>query len=240
MQSLDLKISGLYTFGSELSEAPPGALAVADNIVINRPSVAEPRRGFDRMPGAFSDATYRANKVLFYQDKVLCHYDTNLLAYNTGSAWSNLSGTYAAPNSSNPVRAAEANQNFYFTTAAGVYKLDSYSATPKLAGAYKGLDLTASLTGASGFLTVSWRVAYRVVWGYYDANNNLILGAPSQRESIKNTAAGTRNTSIRATIPSGVTTSWIYQLYRSEMVDNTTATTEPTDEMRLEIGRAHV
>lgn len=233
MQSLDLKISGLYTFGSELSEAPPGALSKADNIVINRPSVAEPRRGFDRMPGAFSDVTYRANKLFFYQNQTLCHYSTATLAYNTGSVWSNYTGTFNPPSATVKVRACEANQNFYFTTSAGVFKLDSYSATPLLSGAYKGLDLTASLSATAGWLTVSYRVAYRVVWGYYDANNNLILGAPSQRETIKNTAGALQSVSIRATAPVGVTTSWIYQLYRSEMVDNTTATTEPTDEMRL-------
>lgn len=233
MQSLDLKISGLYTFGSELSEAPPGALSKADNIVINRPSVAEPRRGFDRVTGSFSDATYRANKVFFYQDKTLAHYSTASLAYNTGSAWSVYSGTFNPPSATVKVRACEANQNFYFTTAAGVNKLDSYSATPQLSGAYKGLDLTASLSASSGWLTVNFRVAYRAIWGYYDANNNLILGTPSQRESIKNTAGSLQSVSVKATIPTGVTTAWIYQLYRSEMVDNITATTEPTNEMRL-------
>jgi hypothetical protein len=240
-QSLDLKISGLHLFESELSEVPPGALSVADNIVINRPSVGEPRRGFDRVTGAFSDSTNRANKVFFYKSQVLTHYDTNLLAYNSGSAWVNYTGTFSPPSATIKVRAAEANQNFYFTTSSGVYKLDDYTSKPIAAGAPKGLDLQASLVNSSNWLTDKYRVAYRLVFGYKDVNNNLILGAPSPRESIKNTSGSSRSVTVSASIPSqivtaynaSVVTSWIYQLYRSEMIDNTSSYIEPSEEMRL-------
>ena len=45
-QSLNLKISGLYTNPNQFSEVPKGSLSVAKNIVIDKGGVAESRRGF--------------------------------------------------------------------------------------------------------------------------------------------------------------------------------------------------
>lgn len=246
MQQLKLRVSGLHTHQSDMSSSlPEGALSVADDIVIDKEDTAEPRRGFNKSNGAFSESTYRANKLFFYQDYLIGHYSTNLLAYYntildsatanfTGSgAWTAISGTYTPPTSTK-MRAVEANQNFYFTSSAGVYKLDAYNATPVLAGAYKGLDLSVSSAGTgSGWLGEYYRTAYRVVWGYRDANNNLVLGAPSQREAFTNTTGTVISTTVRATIPDGVTTSWFYQLYRSAQTDNAAAEVEPSDEMGL-------
>src|SRR5690606_18099792 len=97
------------------------------------------------------------------------------------------------------------------------------------------LDVQASLTGSSGFLADDHRVAYRVVWGYRDQNDNFILGAPSQRISIKNNAgsSATRDVSLTFTIPAGVTSSWFYQIYRSSQVDNSGGDVEPNDELQL-------
>lgn len=241
MQSLALKIKGLYTHPSELASVPDGALQTADNIVIDKEDVAQPRRGFDRMANGFSDAAYRANKLFFYQDKLLAHYSSNLLAYyNAG--WQQYSGSYAPVANGNAsssyttlkLRAAQANQNFYFTTSTGIKKLDAYNSTPVAAGAYKALDVQASVSASSStWLADDYRVAYRVVWGYKDANNNLILGAPSQRESFVNTSGSTKAVDLSITIPDGVTTNWFYQVYRSAAVDNSADDVEPSDELGL-------
>lgn len=231
-QALSLKIRGLHTHPNDLSEVPEGALARADNVVINRESVVEPRRGFERLQYAFANANDRANKLHEYQDTLLAHYATDKLAkYNSGSGWTNFSGTYAAPNASTPVRFAEANANLYFTTAAGIRKLDSVSGTPTSAGAPAALDVTVSTTGSSGFMTDNSQVAYRVVWGIRDANNNLILGAPSQRGVVINTSGGTKDVTVTITIPAGITTAHFYQVYRSAMSASSTA--EPSDELGL-------
>jgi|GEM_PF-964785 len=133
-----------------------------------------------------------------------------------------------------PVRATQGNQNLYFTTSDGIYKLDAYNATPSSAGAYKGLDLTAvaNALSASAWLPANYSVAYRLVWGYRDANNNLILGSPSQREVLTN-GASIAAIDLHASVPAGVTTSWFYQLYRSASVDNTSGDVEPNDELGL-------
>lgn len=230
-QALNLKLKGLYSHPNDLSELPEGALARADNVVINKESVAEPRRGFSKLSYGFSDPTYRANKLFQYQDKLIAHYSTNKLAYDTGAAWSAYSGTFAAPDSTTPVRAAEANNNLYLTTSTGVKVLDAYNATPGSAGIPRGLDCQASLMGASGFMATNSQVAYRVLWGIKDANNNLILGAPSQRATVANSSGGTRDVSLQITIPAGITTDHFYQVYRSGA--SASSSTEPSDELGL-------
>lgn len=236
MQSLVLKIKGLYTSQNELAEVPEGALLEADNIDISKDSIAEPRRGFDRLATAFSDLTQRAAKTWFYKSKQFAHHGTlgseNTISYLDGGAWHSV-GTFSAP-TGYKVRTLEANQNLYATTSTGIQKLDAYNGTATLAGAYKGLDVQAAVSAsASTWLTNNYRTAYKVVWGIKDANGNLVRGAPSARESFKNTAGSTKAVDVTTTIPSGVTTAWFYQLYRAAAVDNTAADIEPSEEMGL-------
>ena len=230
-QALNLKLKGLYTHPNDLSEMPEGALAVADNVVINKESVAEPRRGFERLSYAFASPADRANKLFVYQDKLLAHYSTNKLAYDSGAAWVDYAETLAPPDASTPVRSAEANNNLYLTSASGVKVLDAYNSVPSAAGIPRGLDSLASLTGTAGFLADDSQVAYRVLWGSKDANNNLIIGAPSQRATVSNASGGTRDVTLQITIPTGITTDHFYQVYRSGA--SADANTEPSDEMGL-------
>ena len=240
MQELKLRIKGLHTHASDLASVPDGALSRADDIVVDKEDTAEPRRGYNRSYAAFSDSAFRANKMFVYQDYLFSQYSTDLLAYYstildsasanfTGTgAWTAVSGAYAPPTDAK-VHTAEANQNLYMTTSTGVVKLDAYNATPVMAGAPKGLDVQASIVSVTGnWLTTAKYVAYRVVWGYRDANNNLILGAPSQRELIQNTTAATASVRLRLTIPATVTTAFFYQVYRSAA-----ETSEPNDELQL-------
>lgn len=234
-QALNLKIKGLYTHPNDLSEIPQGALAVADNIVINRESTAEPRRGFDRLAHALTDVNSRVDKLFTYQGKILAHYDTTKLAlYDTSSGWLDYSGSFAHPDVNlGKMRSAEANSNIYLTTATGIQVLDAYNGTAGSAGMPQGLDALASLTGSSGFLSDNTQVAYRILWGIKDANSNLVLGTPSQRSIIANAVGGgaTRDTSLAITIPAGITVNHFFQVYRSAM--SASSTTEPTDELGL-------
>lgn len=242
-QGLTTRISGLWTFPSDLSGAPEGSLAVADNIVIDRDSEAEPRRGFDYLThggtqSQFSSVSYRANKLFFYQGFTLAHYASSTLAYHDPTTgWQNFAGTFNPPTVSVKVRAATASQNFYFTTSAGVQKLDSVTGTPKAIGCPPGLDLTAAVASApsSTWLPVGYSTAYRLVWGYTDANQNLILGAPTQRAEITNTTAAAVSVALTSTIPSGITTAHFYQLYRAQSTNSGTTAgfIEPNDELGL-------
>lgn len=146
--------------------------------------------------------------------------------------WIDYSGTYTQPDSNTKIRSVEANSNVYFTTSSGMQKLDSISTTPVMSGAPKGLDVSAVLsTGASGFMQTNTQVSYRVVWGYRDANANLILGVPSQRAVVSNSGVTTKDVDLDITIPSEVTTTYFFQVYRSGFSAN--SDTEPNDEMAL-------
>jgi hypothetical protein len=231
-QKLELKLKGLFTNPSNLSEVPPGALEQADNIVIDRESIAQTRRGQktygDQLSGLISS-------LFKYRGTLISSYD-NKLAYDSNGAgeWLPYTGDYAQPDTGFKIRSVEANRNFYFTTSQGIFKLDSISSTPKTSGAFKGLDGSGLLNASvGGFLANNNQVAYRIIWGYKDSNGNLIIGAPSQRVTVINDSGNSKNVDLKFTIPSGVTTDWLYQIYRSG--ESGGLTIEPNDDLQLVI-----
>lgn len=233
-QELKLKVKGLYLHPNRLSEAPDGALVLADNLVIDRESTAESRRGFKQYGTLLTTGTGRINKFFNFRDKLLVHYDTKL-AYDSDDAgtWIDYSGTYTVPDTGYQVHAVEANRSLYFTTSVGIKKLEAATGTPASAGMIKALDGNAALSGAAGWLPNNTNAVYRMVWCIEDANGYLVIGAPSQRVFISNAAGGTRDVSLTFTIPSGITTSHFYQIYRSPAT--AALADEPSDEMQLVI-----
>lgn len=210
-QSLTTKIAGLYTFQNDLSAVPEGALSQADNIFIDRDGEAEPRRGLDYMThagvqSAFSDPTYRANRLLFYQGQTLCHYDTSLLAYhNATTGWANYTGTFSPPSATVKVRSAQANQNFYLTTASGVMKLDSYTGTPGAIGVPPGLDATASL--AVGVSPTGTTVNTSKVISSLSSSAGLAIGQSITGTGIPSNTIITSFTSTTLTLSNAATAS---------------------------------
>jgi hypothetical protein len=232
-QKLDLDIRGLFLSPNNLSGVPPGALNVADNIVINSKNVADSRRGQTQYGDPLSIAPGEVNKLFNYASSLIVSYNEKL-AYDSGDgAWVDYPGTYLDPAENYKMRSLEALRNFYFTTSEGVFKIDSITSTPRKAGVVKALGGTAATTGTSGFLLEDSAVAYRIVWGYRDANNNLLLGSPSQRLVVVNPAASgvDYNVNLTYTIPDSITTEYFYQIYRS--FGTLTATAEPSDELQL-------
>lgn len=226
---ISLKAKGLYTHPSDISAVPEGALSVADNVVINKEDIIEPRRGLDKH-SSLPNGSDRVSKLFSYQDKLIAAYTDGTLAYYDSGSWNEYSGSFDAPTGER-VRATKANSNFYLTTDSGVKKLDEINATPTFVGAPRALDAVASLSGTSGFMSDDTQVAYRVLWGYKDENDNLILGAPSQRITLANSTGGTRDVSLTITIPDSVDDTWFFQVYRSPL--STSASTAPSDELQL-------
>jgi hypothetical protein len=226
-QVLNLKVSGLYTNPNQFSEIPQGALSIAENVVIDKGSVIESRRGFDKYGNALSNI----DSIHDFQDKLIVQYGTSL-AYDSGSGvWTNYSGSYEPP-SGFKLRSVKQNSNFYFTTDAGIKKLSNVTGTVASAGVPKCLDGEVSVSGTSGgWLNHNHTVAYRMVLGIQDTNNNLILGAPSGRAIVNNSLSGTRSTTVKFYIPSGLSTSYFYQVYRSPQTSS--ASIVPNDEMQL-------
>lgn len=232
-QKLDLQLKGLYTSPNNLSAIPQGALEVADNVVINNKSIVESRRGQTQYGDPLTIGSSQVNKIFNYASSLIVSYDDKL-AYDSGSGvWEDYPGTYVPPSGEYKMRSLEALKNFYFTTDQGIFKIDALTATPRKAGVVKALGGTGALSGASGFMATNTAVAYRLVWGYKDANNNLILGAPSQRLVVANSSGGDRDVSLTFLIPDSITTEYFYQIYRSPAT--AASTDEPSDELQLVI-----
>ena len=229
-QTLKLNIKGLYLHPNPFSQVPDGALSEAKNVVIDRESIAEVRRG----QAQYGDALTGIPQKLFNYRNTLIVHANNTLAYDSGNGvWSAYSTPCIAPDANTRVRAIESNRNIYFTSNTGILKLDSVTGNIISAGTPQGLDSVGSTVGTSGWFTNNTNVGYRVVWGYVDLNGNLILGAPSQPVTVSNSSGGTRNTTLTFTVPSGITTSYYYYIYRSPM--SADVATSPSDEMQLVI-----
>lgn len=123
------------------------------------------------------------------------------------------------------IKSIEQNSNLYFTTAEGIKKISASSAANLAAsvitnaGGVKALGLKADINNSSGFFSPSSVTAYRLVWGIKDANQNLILGAPSERVVIRNTDnTNSKTVDLTVTIPREITGAHFYQLYRTAVI----------------------
>lgn len=190
-----LKAKSLITNPNELSRSE-GSLDVADNVVIDRDNIIEPRRGFAEYGNDLGLTTDRAKQLLIYKDRILRHYGNKISFDSDGAgAFLDFDGTYSELEANLRIKGLEANSNFYFTTSEGIKKLSASSASQFTtaagyvvdAGGVKAVDLDAVITPTiGGFLPPQSKVAYRVVWGIKDVNNNLILGSPSARFVLEN------------------------------------------------------
>lgn len=192
------KAAGLVTFPNEVNKRE-GALEVAENVVIDADDIIESRRGFNDYGDAFPVSDDRAKQLLVYKDRIIRHYDNTLQYDSNGSGiFQDFNGSYEELVTGLRIKSQEANSNLYFTENSGIKKISARSAADfttasgfiKEAGGVKATDLEAELAFTTGgFLPPQSKVAYRVVWGIRDLNNNLILGAPSSRVILTNTSA---------------------------------------------------
>lgn len=238
-----LKAKGLWTFPNYLSAVPEGALLDATNCVIDRDGIIEPRRGINQY-GNVGVANDRIKQLLTYKNRILAHYNS-VLAYDNGSGtFTDFSGVFSEVEAGLRIKAIELNGNCYVTTGSGIKKIASNSstlssATISDAGGAKALDVAASVnyTNPGWFLGYS-KVAYRVVWGINDVNNNLILGSPSSRTVVVNYGTASATVDLTFPIPDEVTTTdYFYQVYRTSLSTSLTFVgiedLEPGDEMKL-------
>lgn len=231
-QTLNLELRGLYTSPNNLSGVPQGSLEIADNVVINSKNLIDSRRGQGQYGSPLAIGMGQGEKLFNYKSDLIANYASKL-AYDSDGAgdWVPYSGDYLSPSSTMKIRSLESNSNFYFTTSKGIYKLDILTGTPIPAGVVRALSGVGTLSGTSGWFIADSAVAYRIVWGYRDANDNLLLGAPSQRIIVVNATVDNTDVSLQFIIPDSITTNYFYQIYRS--FGSASAADEPTDELQL-------
>lgn len=232
MEVLTTKPRGLQRYPNQLS-VERGALVLAKNAVQDRDDIVEVRRGLKHYGTSLTFASDKKPNTFYeFSDRLLLSYDNKIaLDSDDAGTWSNYSGTFSPALGASVCRSVQANKNLYITTDTGIKKLETTAAAFASAGMPKALDGVASTTGGSGWMSDSTQAAYRVVWGIKDSNLNLILGSPSQRIIVVNSSGGTRNVSLTFSIPSGITTSHFFQVYRSVM--STGVSVDPNDELGL-------
>lgn len=183
---------GLYLQRNSF-DLPDGFLEEASNTIVSRDNILSKRRGAYEY---FNPGSGTLNKLFNYQDKLLSTYSDQIAYYtDTGTAPNKtgvetvLTGETVAITAPRVSRSIQGNNNFYFTTDNGPLKLTAYNSAVSNTGAPPGLDMTSHfIVGSqSSFLGSGNIVGYRVVFGYTDANGNLILGAPSDISTIGNT-----------------------------------------------------
>jgi len=184
--------AGLYVQQNSFT-APDGALEKALNIVCKQDQMAISRRGVEEKTGVV--LTRDGNALVEYLDRYFSSEENlfSLIAADltskaaltdTDSLWSITKGTRPY--------FAKANGNLYATTASGVLKIESTSATIRKAGIPPALDLSITLSLNAGIQTPNTAIAYRILFGRLDANFNKVQGAPSELTTIQNTLNETK------------------------------------------------
>jgi len=191
-----LKTSGLIDSPNNLS-LPDGALEVAENVIIKREGVIEPRRGYKIVGSELLDNNFRIRTMFEYNDRLLRYY-SDKLQYQSDDEFKfvDLDGSFKEASDRLRLKAIESNGNLYFTTDDGIKKLSAKSGDDLInssvegAGGIKALDFEAELVyeygKQSGIVNQDGKVSYRILYNKRDRNNVLIQGAPSQTVTIEN------------------------------------------------------
>jgi hypothetical protein len=176
------KFAGLYLQANSFT-VPDGALEQADNIVITKDNKISKVHGyyqyFDPSTDTLNNLTEYQNKIItVMSDKVRYLTETGSSPNETATG-TTLSGETVDVSGGRVSRFTQSNNNLLFTTNSGVMKLDAYNANVFKAGVPPALDMQGYLTNANGVLAGDSQTAYRVIFGRRDANDNLLLGSPS-------------------------------------------------------------
>lgn len=178
-------IKGLHSNPNHSSGIPEGGLLEADNCVIERPGLLSKRRGFNRYGSALSGDI---KALMDYGGSLVVHSGTNMSCDADGdgtlTSWGDI---YESPGIPHAMRGVSFKQNFYFTSGGGIFRNDSLTSIPALAGMPESLDIEVTKYGVgAGWFTHDTQVSYRVAWSKKDANDSVIIGDPGYRRTITN------------------------------------------------------
>lgn len=224
IQVMQLNAAGLWTNPNPIGQQrPPGALDVADDIVIDQPGTATPRRADDIKaledvdPGTLNQGWDYGGYMFGWQASAGAFFRAT-----TGASinWDTI-GNYGTASPALRLPYATASGDLYILTDAGPYVLDGPTATPAVPGVQKALDLQPLFEVADpalGWLQNSEAVAYKIVFGKNDAEGRPILGEPSgMNYVVASSSGGPYTVDVYVEHPSEVTASsgHFFQIYRT-------------------------
>ena len=180
------KFAGLFLQRNSFN-VPDGALEQAENVVISQDETIQKRRGFYRY---FNNTVDVLSNVTLYRNSLVGIFAGSIKYFtNTGTApnetgtGTTISGSISVT-SPRKARTLQANNNLYVTTDNGVVKVENLTGEPVRES---GIPPAIDIEGVSypdtnvGPVLADTQVSYRACFGRRDSNENLLLGAPSQR-----------------------------------------------------------
>lgn len=217
-----------------MSKGREGSVARAESLLFDRESLATVRRGvpYEALTPITTPALSR-RFIALPSGVLLAHIGTELWRRNSAGSWTQITGTFSAPESGFAIRDVQMKGYTYITGQAGVKRTTSSASTSVVTDQHAPLAATGSTTGSSGFLADASACGYRFVLYVIATDGREIVTAPSQQLVVTNTVGGaaTRNVALTVYIPTGLTTSHYWRAYRSAQV--TPATAIPSDELQL-------
>lgn len=211
-----------------------GGAQVSLNISWAAPGVAQLRRGIVTRDTGPTYTVRGLSIAPLHEDYLFTHWSDGTVRSLGDTFFSATTYTHPA-GSSYGVRWARSGGRLFFTTSKGLYKIASPTASADLlpaGGFHPSTPELNALTNLYNWLAASATVAYRTLLVRTDNLNNTIVGEPSQRLVVTNTAGATRSPTIRCHLTYMPTNqdSVTLQIYRSAA---DTAGGEPSDDMGL-------
>lgn len=250
-RTLRLRPRGLVTNPSELSAVPEGALREAENVVIRRDGLVEPRPGFKVERAANANESHRFI-VPLSDNKIVYSYDTastprfRALRGNdfTNLVISQFPGSDVfdppAPFFIGP-RGVEARGSTYLTHFGSTLKWDRSSSTLYGAGLLTRQIFQTTQTGSGQALEAGKNYAYRICIVREDPNGYKVRSAPSRRVTLYSTSASDVRVKVfrlddyqgatTIAVPTDIYDGDVIEVYRSRGVDGVNST--PEDELFL-------
>lgn len=187
-----LTVDGWWTNPNPIgTRMPRGALRVADDIVIDRPSVATPRRASDVVEAPGSGPGFVIDSFLYSGESFVWNGD-ELFQTTIGPTASYASAGGIQYSGSTQLRHATAQGDLYVVSDLGPLVLDGVGAQLQLPGAPVTPDLYQPnlVAESTGWLGDGEVVAYKVLFGRNDNEGRAILGEPSGRAIVRADASG--------------------------------------------------
>jgi hypothetical protein len=217
------EVSGKKTHGNPITQ-PKGSVRVCENWETTRDNVYRIPRGRDEYGKTSLLPNSTVQVPMQYDNRLFLHYLNNEIYYDANGNGDYVqvldatgAGIFQTPDANHKIEYLENANNLYITTSTGLMKLDTLGGVMVQAGAPKGLssDIRLITPGAGEWLSDGNYVAYRHLWSVKDANNNKIVGAPSERQEVQNTTGVDTAVEHRIYIPDGVSTQHMLELYRT-------------------------
>lgn len=231
-----LRPKGLWTDPNPYSAVPDGALRTANNVVLRREGLIEPRPGFDRFAFNSPPASYDVLRLIPFD----VSGDTLMIGENAGAwrmDWRQAQTQCTLPSDAttfrtNYQRAARARSHLYLATAGRVVRVRSSGASS--ATALKSPPVECSVAYTAGSLIADDRyVAFRAtVVRRLTASGSLeafsVESQPSQRATYFNNSGGTTDVTVTVGNLGQFTAGDLVRIYRSVQ-----SATTPPDELKL-------